>query len=250
MTIRTRSRFDRQRRVSARTVLIATVSIMLSGCIQMPLRSRDATPAPESVDLNRLFDTVASLRQADPDLLRESADAADPQNPSELLGWALAMVMLGEPSDKARATQLLKSYLNHSGQTSGSLALATLLLDNLQSEARLRRRLDVAIRQRDDLNTRALTAPKRGQDDFDKHTLRAIIRERDELTTQLNELTAQLDALKANQQQQQVRDRTLRNTIRERDELTTQLEELKTIELQIRDRKRDSDLELPTENIK
>lgn len=248
MTIRTRPR--RYRCFPARIALIATLVIMLTGCIQLPFLSRESKSVPEPVDLNRLFETVASLRQADPDLLRASADAADPQDPSELLGWTLAMVALGEPADKARATQLLKTYLNQPGQTAGSLAMATLLLENLQSEARLRRRLAVAIRQRDDLNTRVLNPPKRGQDDLDKHTLRAIIRERDELTTQLNELTPQLDALKANQQQQQIRDLTLRTVIRERDELTTQLEELKAIELQIRDRKRDSDLELPTETLK
>lgn len=248
MTIRIKT--CRHRCFPARIALTTTLLIMLTGCIQLPLLSRDSTPVPEPVDLNRIFDTVASLRQADPDLLRASAEAADSQDPSELMGWALAMMTLGEPADKARATQLLQTYLNQPDQTPGSLALATLMLENLQSEARLRRRLSVAIRQRDDLNTRTLTTPKRGQDDLDKHTLRAIIRERDELTRQLNELTAQLDALKANQQQQQVRDRTLRTTIRERDELTTQLEELKAIELQIRDRKRDSDLELPPENLK
>ena len=64
----------------------------------------------------------------------------------------------------------------------------------------------------------------------------AIIRERDSLT-------AQLEELKANEQR--VRDRTLRATIRERDELTTQLEELKAIERQIRDRKIDPNIDLP-----
>lgn len=224
-------------RVLTRLGTIATILMMLTGCL-LERYNDIPTPWPEPVDLGELFETVAALQKADPQTLRDAASEVDADDPSQLLGWALVMIGLGEPSDDARARELFTAYLHHPGQTAGSIALATLLLDRLQSELRLKRRLDVVIRQRDELNKRVASSPARGQDDLGKHTLQSIIRERDELTAQLEELKAS---------QSEVRDRALRATIRERDELTEQLEELKAIEIQIRDRKRDSDLELPSD---
>jgi hypothetical protein len=216
--------------------MIAVVLIMLTGCIQtFPFRGPSEKNS-EPIDLNELFETVAALQQADPDSLRDSAIGADPDDPSELLGWALVMTMLGEPSDKARATELFTAYLDRPGQTPGSAMLATVLRDQLQSELKLQRRLSLAIRQRNDLNRRILTEQTPDRAELNTHALEAIIRERDSLT-------AQLEELKANERR--VRDSTLRATIRERDELTTQLEELKAIERQIRDRKSDPNLDLP-----
>ncbi|WP_147431067.1 hypothetical protein [Thiocapsa rosea] len=198
-----------------------------------------------------MFGTVASLRQSDPATLRDSAAAADTDDPSQLLGWALVMTMLGEPSDKARAAELFTAYLNHPMQTPGSIALATVMLDQLRTEARLRSRLGVTIRQRDALDARLAAAPKRGpgdadklgQEDADVLSLQTVIRERDDVA-------AQLEQLRASERQQQVRDRALHATIRERDALTTQLEELKEIEMEIRDRRRDLNLASPEDNLK
>lgn len=245
-------RFGSDWRTCRRPVLMAAILAivsLLTACIPTPL-SRAPKPSPEPVDLNRVLGTVAALRQSDPATLRDSAAEADTDDPSQLLGWALVMTLLGEPSDKARAAELFTAYLNHSMQTPGSIALATVVLDQLRTEVRLRRRLSVAIRQRDDLDARVgappervpVDADKRGQEDADKLTLQTVIRERDDVA-------AQLEKLKASQQQQQVRDRALDATIRERDELTTKLEELKEIEMEIRDRKRDADLE-STEDLK
>jgi hypothetical protein len=222
-------------RSRARFTMIATILILLSGCI-LEKYSDPPTNWSEPIDLGALLEAVASLQQADPKTLRDAASEVDSDDPSEVLGWALVMTALGEPADDARARQLLVNYLDHAGQSPGPTALATLLLDRLQSELRLKRRLDVAIRQRDDLNKRVVSSPARGKDEIGQHTLQSIIRERDELTAQLEELKAS---------QSQARDVTLRATIRERDELTEQLEELKAIEIQIRDRKRDSELDLP-----
>ncbi|QVL48492.1 MAG: hypothetical protein KFB96_23340 [Thiocapsa sp.] len=237
-------------RQSVGIVAIAAILTLLAACTPGAL-SRATNPLPEPVDLNRVLGTVASLRQSDPSTLRDSAAATDTDDPSQLLGWALVMTMLGEPSDKARAAELFTAYLNHPMQTPGSIALATVMLDQLRTEARLRNRLSVTIRQRDALDARLVASPKRGpkdadtrgQEDADKLTLQAVIRERDDVA-------GQLEALRASKQQQQVRDHALRATIRERDELTTQLEELKEIEMEIRDRKRDSNLESPEDNLK
>jgi hypothetical protein len=233
-----------------RIAAIAAIAGILTACTPTSI-FRASQPSPEPVDLNRVFRTVAALRQSDPGTLRDSAAAVDTDDPSQLLGWALVMTMLGKPSDKARAAELFTAYLNHPMQTPGSIALATVMLDQLKTEARLRSRLGVTIRQRDDLDARLVAPPKRGpegedearQGDMDKLTLQAVIRERDDVA-------AQLEQLKASEQQQQVRDRALHATIRERDELTTQLEELKEIEMEIRDRKRDSNLESPEDNLK
>lgn len=237
-------------RQPVRIAAIAAIATLLTACIPASL-FRASNPLPEPVDLNRVFGTVAALRQSDPATLRDSAAAVDTDDPSQLLGWALVMTMLGKPSDKARAAELFRAYRNHPMQTPGSIALATVMLDQLETEARLRSRLNVTVRQRDDLDARRVAPPKRGpgddderaQGDADKLTLQAVIRERDDVA-------AQLEQLKASEQQQQVRDRALHATIRERDELTTQLEELKEIEVEIRDRKRDSNLEAPEDNLK
>lgn len=247
------SHFGSDRRAWQQLIRIAATAAsltLLSACIPTGLY-RASKPLPEPVDLNRVFGTVAALRQSDPATLRDSAAAADTDDPSQLLGWALVMTMLGKPSDKARAAELFTAYLNHPMQTPGSLALATVMLDQLRTEARLRSRLSATIRQRDTLDARVGALPnrepgdadERGQEDANKLTLQTVIRERDDVA-------AQLEQLKASQQEQQVRDRALHATIRERDELTEKLEELKEIEMEIRDRKRDSDLESPEENLK
>lgn len=235
---------------SIRVAAIAAILTLLTACIPTSL-SRASKPLPGPVDLDRVFGTVAALRQSDPATLRDSAAAADTDDPSQLLGWALVLTMLGKPSDKARAAELFTAYLNHPMQTPGSIALATLMLDQLRTETRLRSRLSLTIRQRDDLGARVVALPKREpgdadereQEDVNKLTLQSVIRERDDVA-------AQLEQLKETQQQQQVRDRALHATIRERDELTEKLQELKEIEMEIRDRKRDSDLESPEDNLK
>jgi hypothetical protein len=222
---------------------LAVVALLaLSACESIGWGGRGPAEAvAEPVDLNRLLDGVAALRETDPKLLREGANARADGDPSELLGWALVLMMLDEPGDKTKAAELLKAYLNATGQTPGAMTLASLMLDQLQSESRLRRRIDLVSRQRDVLNSRVVSSSGRQKAEPSGDTLQAIIRERDELTEQLEEL-------KTSQEHEQVQDHVLRAAIRERDELTEQLEELKAIELKIRERKRDPDLELPSDD--
>jgi hypothetical protein len=224
-------------------VVLAVVALLaLSACETIGWGARGPAGAEaEPVDLNRLLDGVAALRETDPNLLREGANAQADGDPSELLGWALVLMMLDEPADKAKAAELLRAYLNATGQTPGAMTLASLLLDQIKSESRLRRRIDLVSKQRDVLSTRVVSSSGRQKAEPASDSLQAIIRERDELTEQLEEL-------KSSHEQEQVQDHVLRATIRERDELTEQLEELKEIELKIRERKRDSDLELPSDD--
>jgi hypothetical protein len=216
--------------------------LMLSGCATIGWPP-PAAPVAEPVDLNRLMETVAALRETDPKILREGAEAETDGNPEELLGWALVLIMLDETADKAKAAELIKAYLNAPGQTPGALTLASLMLDQLQSEARLRRRLAIVSRQRDDLNSRVVSSPGKARTAPSADTLQTIMRERDELTEQLEQL-------KTSQEHEQVQDHVLRATIRERDELTEQLEELKSIEINIRERKRGPELDLPSDDTK
>jgi hypothetical protein len=222
--------------------MTAAVLVLLSSCMQTAPARESSAPSPEQIDLGRLLEEVAALQQTEAETLREASAGVDYDDPSELMGWALVMSTLGKPADKVRATELLTAYLDHPGQAPGSIMLATLLLERLQSELMLKRELGEAIRQRDQRDRQALHAstPKRDavatpdepRNESETRTLTDAIRERDEAAAQLEEVN-------------EIKTRTLVKTIRERNQVAEQLEKLKAIERQMSDRPRTPDIELP-----
>ncbi|WP_139052971.1 hypothetical protein [Thiocapsa marina] len=205
-------------RLKVQRTSIGAVFVLVVGCTMIPGRT-SSTSAQESIDLGVLFDSVAAIRHTSPDVLRKAAAEANPDHPSELLHWSVVLIVLGRPSDKKRAIELLDTYLTHTDQAPGSVLLANLLLQQLQDELRLQRRVAKAIGQRNELSK--------------------------QFEGRKGELQERIQELEGREQQLEGREEELTGLRRQLAELETQLEGLKRIELEMQDRALAPDLELP-----
>lgn len=234
---------NRRRRPAASLAMTAAAVVLLTGCIHTA-RSEESHALPsQPIDLEQLLEEAGALRQAEAETLREASASVDDTDPSALMGWALVMAGLDQPSDKVRATELLTAYLARPDQAPGPTALATLLLERLQSELALERELSAAVRERDQLSGRVAnaSAPSRIPGATAEGQGAASEAQVTEVPTAPDDAAARLEELN------DLQTRALANTIRERNRAEAQLEELKAIERQMSDRARSPDIQLQPE---
>ncbi len=208
----------RSLRLKLQWVAIGAVFLLVVGCAMIPGRT-SSTSTPESIDLGVLFDSVAAIQQASPEVLRKAAAGANPDNASELLHWSLVLIVLGRPSDKKQAVKLLDIYLADPDQGPGPVLLASLLLKQLRDELWLQRRVGKAIGQREQLSKQ-----------FEKRK---------------GELEGRIEELEGREERLEGREEELKGLRQQLGELETQLEGIKHIELEMQDRTLAPDLELP-----